>query len=491
MPRRLRPLAPSAAQSIHLVVAQLLQPAEHRRGVAAAPAPRPSSAAPREPQHRARRDSGDRVDGRMVEDQRGRQPAVEGQIRSSARCAARPPSASRCPALQRPQRDRSTGRHRARAPGHPRRDVRRTGGAAPRGRGRVAAARGARPAGAGAGAARRAVRVAPRGTSRSSDGPRSRRAARAKARPSRPGAPRPAPRRRPSRASSAARPSSGRMRPMPCEPRSAAAVACARGRADLGPRAPVDAQRGQAARPAVVRERVEERRWPRRGWPGPASRAARRPTRTARRSRAAVPRSHGRDARRRRPSPPSRAPKRRRPAAASTPSSSTPAACTTPRSGGSRPARSRRRTRVHRRAFGDVGLDDRAPARPPRRERRERGGRGLRGRATPMSTSERAPRSASQRATASPSPPRPPVTRYVASGGSAAPTGRRTRGTRQHDLADVARLRHVPERGRRVGEGKRHGRQGQHAPAVDLGRARRRGCRRITAGVARARRSSR
>ena len=56
------------------------------------------------------------------------------------------------------------------------------------------------------------------------------------------------------------------------------------------PHAPVDAQRRQTPRAPVVRERVEERVGRGVVAPGPASRAARPPTRTARRSRAACPR---------------------------------------------------------------------------------------------------------------------------------------------------------------------------------------------------------
>ena len=217
-------------------------------------------------------------------------------------------------------------------------------------------------------------------------------------RASRPAAPRPAP--RPARSSRSQRLQALRRR----DRAQALAPRCARRRRDRRrrrprPGAPVDAQARAARAPGARAPARRGRRWPRRGWPAPASRAPRRPTRTARRSRAhrprvsssssAPPRTLGaedpREARRillqqRRRRPARRRRGRRRATAV-------------------RCARSRASSAPQRRRVGDVDAPRRRPSRRCAAQLVEqRRGLGVTPR-RPTSTRRPAPRSASQRAT--------------------------------------------------------------------------------------------
>ena len=88
-------------------------------------------------------------------------------------------------------------------------------------------------------------------------------------------------------APSASRPWSGVITPRPWRP-DALVDAVGDDRADLGPRAPVDAEPGQPAGPPVRRPARRGSCWRRRGWPARASRTATRPRRTGRSGRGAA-----------------------------------------------------------------------------------------------------------------------------------------------------------------------------------------------------------
>ena len=180
-------------------------------------------------------------------------------------------------------------------------------------------------------------------------------------------------------ASSAAIPSSGRMRPTPW-PASRRPASCST-TAPTSAHAPQSmAERGEAARAPVMRERVQER-------------VGRRVVRLAGRAEDRRDRGeeheevermsrrwHPRGGTCPRPSPPSREPACRRPGGRAGASSRTPAACTTPRSGRSARAEVGDQA-IHLRTIRHVGLDHRYP-RARLLKRRDRGRRAGRRRAT-------------------------------------------------------------------------------------------------------------
>ena len=179
--------------------------------------------------------------------------------------------------------------------------------------------------------------------------------------------------------------------------------------ADVRPGPPVDAQGRQARARAGGRPAHPGRRWRRSSWPARGIRAARRPTRRARRSRAAAPGSAREGARPRRPWGHDAGRSAPESAAERTPSSRTPAACRTPRSGGSDASICSARPRRPRVATSSRADDD--DARPASVQLRDGPRASAVGARRLMSARCRAPCSTSQRATASPRPPSPPVTR--------------------------------------------------------------------------------